>query len=73
MRAAAPGVAASRLIESATRSGADALGFGADLGTLAPGRRAELVAVRLPDACDDVEEYLVRGIPPDAVSWLDAG
>ena len=73
MRAVAPEVAASRLIESATRCGAEALGFGADLGTLAPGKRAEIVAVRLPAACDDMEEYLVRGIPADAVSWLDAG
>ena len=70
-RGAAPGVAASRLLESATRHGAEALGFGDELGTIAPGKRAELIAVRVPATVGDVEEYLVRGIRPADVRWLD--
>jgi cytosine/adenosine deaminase-related metal-dependent hydrolase len=66
----APGVPASRLLESATRSGAQALGFAADYGTIEPGTLADLIAVRLPGGVDDVEQYLVGGIEPDAVSWL---
>jgi cytosine/adenosine deaminase-related metal-dependent hydrolase len=72
MRAIAPGVPAGRLLESATRNGAEALGFGAELGTIAPGKRAELIAVRLPGPVADVEEYLVNGIQPADVAWLDA-
>ena len=72
IRALAPDIAASRLLESATRAGAEALGFGAELGTIAPGKRAELIAVRLPGRVADVEEYLVSGIQPRDVGWLDA-
>ena len=74
MRALAPMIPASKLLESATRSGAEALGFGAELGTLASGKRAELIAVRLPPAAEgvDVEEYLVSGVQPSDVRWLDA-
>ena len=71
VRRLAPRVGAARLLESATRSGADALGFGDELGTLAAGKRAELVAVRLPAGLRDVEEYLVSGIEPGDVRWLD--
>jgi cytosine/adenosine deaminase-related metal-dependent hydrolase len=70
MRAAAPTVPASRLLESATRAGADALGFGGELGSIEPGKRAELIAVRVPEAIEDVEEYLVGGIRPADISWL---
>jgi aminodeoxyfutalosine deaminase len=45
MRRLAPGVPAGRLLESATRTGARALGF-ADWGTIEPGSRAALIAVR---------------------------
>jgi cytosine/adenosine deaminase-related metal-dependent hydrolase len=69
MRALAPGVPASRLIESATRVGAEALGFGG-YGTIAPGTpAAALMAVDVPESVNDVEEYLVSGIPPDRVRW----
>jgi aminodeoxyfutalosine deaminase len=71
MRAAAPRVSASRLLESATRTGAEALGFGSELGTIEPGKRADLVAVRLPADCEDVEEYLVGGVQPTDIRWLD--
>jgi cytosine/adenosine deaminase-related metal-dependent hydrolase len=67
-RRAAPDVAASRLLESATRIGAEALGFGGDFGTIAPGTRAALVAVEIPAGVTDVEEYLVSGVPASRVS-----
>jgi cytosine/adenosine deaminase-related metal-dependent hydrolase len=70
-RRVAPRVPASRLLASATRVGARALGFESDLGTIEPGKRAALIAVRIPADVTDVEEYLVGGIAPDAVSWLD--
>jgi cytosine/adenosine deaminase-related metal-dependent hydrolase len=67
MRRIAPEVSASALLDSATRRGADALGFGHDYGTLAPGKRAALVAVEVPAATRDVEEYLVGGVPAAAI------
>lgn len=70
VRRLAPGVPAARLLDSATRAGAAALGFSADYGTIAPGKLADLLAVRLPSRVEDVEEYLVGGIEPDAVAWL---
>ena len=72
MRELAPGVSARALLESATRTGADALGFGTELGTIEVGKRAELIAVRVPAGVDDVEEYLVGGIQPLDVLWLAA-
>lgn len=70
MRQLAPGVPAADLLASATRHGADALGFGGVLGTLTPGKRAEIIAVELPRDEMDVEEYLVSGIQPRQVTWL---
>jgi cytosine/adenosine deaminase-related metal-dependent hydrolase len=72
VRRLAPHVPAARILESATLSGAEALGFGSELGSLAPGKRAELLAVRLPAGCTDVEEYLLSGIGPADVTWLDS-
>jgi cytosine/adenosine deaminase-related metal-dependent hydrolase len=71
MRTIAPTISASTLLETATRTGAEALGFGAELGTMASGKRAELIAVRLPGRVADVEEYLVSGIQPPDIGWLD--
>jgi aminodeoxyfutalosine deaminase len=48
MRWLAPSVPARDLLESATRIGAEALGLGDELGTIEQGKRAELIAVRLP-------------------------
>jgi aminodeoxyfutalosine deaminase len=70
MRALAPRVAASSLLESATREGARALGFEADYGTIEPGKRARLVAVQIPRGAVDVEEYLVSGIQQDQIGWV---
>jgi cytosine/adenosine deaminase-related metal-dependent hydrolase len=65
-------VPAARLLESATLTAARALGLDADLGSIAAGKRAALVAVRVPADVDDVEEYLVGGIAPDQIAWLTA-
>ena len=70
MRELAPALPARLLLESATSHGAEALGFGAELGTIEPGKRAELIAVRVPDDVADVEEYLLSGIVPRDVQWL---
>lgn len=72
IRRLAPDVPARALLDSATRAGAEALGFGPDLGTIEPGKRAALVAVRIPAGVADVEEYLLTGISPSAVRWLPA-
>jgi cytosine/adenosine deaminase-related metal-dependent hydrolase len=70
-RRIAPKVPASHLLESATLRGARALGFGHELGTIEAGKRASLIAVTVPDGVVDVEEYLLSGIEPAAVTWLD--
>jgi aminodeoxyfutalosine deaminase len=70
MRALAPSVPASALLDSATRQGARALGLDHDLGTLQIGRRAPVLAVEVPNSVDDVEEYLVSGITADQVTWV---
>ena len=71
LRRLAPDVPAGRLLRSATMDGAEALGFETDLGSVAPGRLAQLIAVRLPAGLPNVEEYLVGGIEPGDVMWLD--
>jgi cytosine/adenosine deaminase-related metal-dependent hydrolase len=71
MRAIAPAVPAASLLDSATRVGAQALGFDADFGTLEPGKRARLLTVSLSDPADDVEEYLVSGIQPEHIRWIE--
>jgi aminodeoxyfutalosine deaminase len=73
VRHLAPHVPARRLLESATIAGATALGFDRDFGTLEPGKRAALIAVRVPPGVEDVEEYLVSGVEPSDISWLDTG
>jgi cytosine/adenosine deaminase-related metal-dependent hydrolase len=69
-RRLAPGVAAGRLIESATRVGARALGFEGEFGRLAPGARAALLSVRVPEGVTDVEEYLVSGVEREMIEWI---
>jgi cytosine/adenosine deaminase-related metal-dependent hydrolase len=71
MRALAPSVPAATLIESATRTGARALGFDGDYGTIEPGKVARLLTVALPSATIDVEEYLVNGIGPEQIRWVE--
>lgn len=71
LRRLAPTVPAARLLDSATRAGAEALGFGGELGVLAPGARADVIAVAIPDGVTDVEEYLVSGVQPSQIRWLE--
>jgi cytosine/adenosine deaminase-related metal-dependent hydrolase len=71
MRALAPTVSAGALLDSATRQGARALGFDADYGTIEPGKSARLLAVSIPADADDVEEYLVGGIDPGQIQWIE--
>ncbi len=72
MRWLAPGIPAARFLESATIQGARALRLDRELGTIEVGKRAALIAVALPaDAVDDVEEYLVSGIEPRQVTWIE--
>jgi cytosine/adenosine deaminase-related metal-dependent hydrolase len=73
MRRLAPGVPAARLLDSATRVGAECLGFGSDFGTIEPGKQAALVAVTVPPGIEtaaEVEEYLVSGIDAAAIRWV---
>jgi cytosine/adenosine deaminase-related metal-dependent hydrolase len=70
MRWLAPKVSAAKILESATLTGARALGLGDELGSLTPGKRAAMIAIELPDGVDDVEEFLVSGITPERVSWV---
>ena len=71
-RRIAPKVPARSLLRSATLMGATALGFGDAFGSIEPGKRAALVAVHVPDGISDVEEYLVSGVDPDRISWVEA-
>jgi cytosine/adenosine deaminase-related metal-dependent hydrolase len=70
-RRIAPKVSARTLLRSATLTGASALGFGGEFGSIEPGKRASLVVVRVPDDVRDVEEYLVSGIKPAQIVRLD--
>ena len=72
VRRLASAVPAASILRSATLGGAEALGFASDLGSIEPGKRAQLLAVRLPSRVTDVEEYLVGGIDPSDVQWLDS-
>jgi len=71
-RRIAPTVSARDLLRSATLTGAQALRYDEDFGSIEAGKRAALIAVRVPPHVDDVEEYLVGGIEPDAISWLNS-
>ena len=60
---------ARRVLESATRTGARALGFDR-FGTIEKGQNAALIAVQLPGRLTDVEEYLISGIGPELIRWI---
>ncbi len=71
LRRLAPDVPASALLDSATVVGARALGFETSAGTIEAGKPSRLIAVALPPAVVDVEEYLVSGVTPDRVHWVE--
>ena len=71
-RRIAPAVPARQLLASATLAGARALRFDGEVGSIEPGKRAALLSVSMPADTDDVEEYLVSGIEPSMIRWLDA-
>jgi 5-methylthioadenosine/S-adenosylhomocysteine deaminase len=71
LRRLGPGVPAAAILRSATVSGAEALAAGDRFGSIRPGRQAALIAVDLPGPVDDVEEYLLSGIEPAQVTWLE--
>ncbi|MSO55426.1 MAG: hypothetical protein EXQ55_00660 [Acidobacteria bacterium] len=70
MRRLAPGVPARLLLESATATGAQALGFESDFGTIEAGKRDRLIAVELDPSVSNVEECLVSGIHASQIRWL---
>ena len=70
IRRLAPSQPAAALLRSATRAGAEALGW-SNRGAIAEGMEASLIAVRCALNVDDVEEYLVNGITSEDVRWLD--
>ena len=72
MRALAASVPAARLLASATYEGARALGFDKDYGTIQPGKCARLLTVAVPAGMEDVEEYLVSGIHPEQIKWIES-
>ena len=71
LHALAPSVPAASLLASATIEGARALGFDADYGTMEPGKLARLLAVDVPPGTSDVEEYLVSGVHPGQIRWVE--
>ena len=67
-----PQLAPQRILELATLEGARALGWGEQLGALAPGRRADLVAVALPEqqSTNDPYELLLGSDLPVLAVWI---
>jgi cytosine/adenosine deaminase-related metal-dependent hydrolase len=88
MRWLAPSVPARQLLESATLTGARALGLGDQLGSIEAGKRAQLIAINLPPHLvssseretvapvdverERVEEHLVSGVDPRDIRWVAA-
>ena len=70
MRRLCPTEPAASFLCSATLTGAKALGW-SRRGGIAEGMQASLIAVRCVSPVDDVEEYLVTGIKPEDIKWLD--
>ena len=71
LRRLAPSVPAATLLESATLVGARALGSTPAPAPSSPASARALIAVALPPEVVDVEEYLVSGVTPDRVHWVE--
>ena len=72
MRALAPAVPARAFLESATRHGADALGFGREYGTIAPGKRARLISIAVPTAVTTMWKNIwCRASSRDQIRWVE--
>lgn len=72
LRAIAPDVAPRTLLAAATINGARALRADRDYGSIAPGKRAEMIAVSVPEGTGDVEAELLRGVEPSRIAWVRA-
>lgn len=68
----APDVPARRLIDAATRGGAQALQLDGRFGVIAAGLSAQLVAVSVPEGTTDPEAELVAGVTPGRIRWVGA-
>lgn len=73
LRRLAPEAPARRLLRTATADGAAALGLGGELGTIAAGKRAALLAVALDPQDGDPEEALLAGVRASRVRWIAHG
>jgi cytosine/adenosine deaminase-related metal-dependent hydrolase len=73
LRQLAPDAPSRRLLGMATDGGARALGLADALGTIAPGKRAALIAVDVPPGTADPEEALLSGVTPERVHWAAHG
>lgn len=73
LRRLAPEASARRVLRTATADGAAALGLDVDLGTIAPGKRAALLAISLTALDRDPEEALLAGVTPERVRWVSHG
>ncbi len=68
---APPEVPARQMLRSATLDGASRLGFGRDLGSVSQASaRSSWPSASRPDV-EDVEEYLVGGVEPSDIGWLE--
>ncbi len=72
MRRLSPETPARVLLEAATSTGARALGFESEFGTIDSGKRDALIAVELEGAVTAIEEHLVSGVDRARIRWIAA-
>lgn len=67
-----PSLPPQRILELATLESAQALGWGEELGALVPGRRADIVAVALPEqtGVSDPYELIFHSNQPVTAAWI---
>ncbi len=66
-----PTLSRATILELGTLGGARALGLDAQIGTLAPGKQANLAVVALPEADPPVPcELLLDGTGPVTATWV---